>query len=105
MLPWFFKEQKEPKSCDSMLLQRERNLIDKMVRCDRKLPVEAWKALKKARMAKPPLVVRQEQRHRSSIGHASLGLSLPERVRKPRFGFSFVDHALASASWKSGRPA
>ena len=33
------------------LLQRERNLIDKMVRRDGQQPVEAWKALKKGRMA------------------------------------------------------
>ena len=34
------------------LVQRERNLIDKMVRRDGQKPSQAWKALKKARMAR-----------------------------------------------------
>ena len=34
------------------LLQSERNLIDTMVRSQRKTPIEAWKALKKARAKK-----------------------------------------------------
>ena len=34
------------------LLQNERNLIDKMVRSQGKMPIEAWKALKKARAKK-----------------------------------------------------
>ena len=34
------------------LLDNERNLIDKLVRSQRKTPIEAWKALKKARAKK-----------------------------------------------------
>ena len=34
------------------LLQNERNLIDKMVRSQGKMPLEAWNALKKARAKK-----------------------------------------------------
>ena len=34
------------------LLQNGRNLIDKMVRSQGKMPIEAWKALKKARVKK-----------------------------------------------------
>ena len=47
------------------LLQNERNLIDKMVRSQGKMPVEAWKALKKAR-AKKTVLWDDVRRHRKT---------------------------------------